>query len=80
MLIPARAEPGTNLVANPALKRLFGLPLDTPAASVDPFAPARFTDVARRAPASSTGSTSEGSVSNYLLRMRRPTSRCCRWT
>ena len=70
VLNPGTSEPGRTVVANPALKRLFGLPLDTPDASVDPFAPARFTDVAARA-GFLDRLTSEGSVSNYLLRMRK---------
>jgi len=70
VLNPGSPEPGRTIVANPALKRLFGLPLDTPVSSVDPFAPARFSDVAARA-AFLDRLTSEGSVSNYVLRMRK---------
>jgi signal transduction histidine kinase/BarA-like signal transduction histidine kinase len=70
VLNPGTSEPGRTVIANPALKRLFGLPLDIPAASVDPFAPARFTDVTARA-GFLDRLTSEGSVSNYLLRMRK---------
>ena len=70
VLNPGTSEPGRTVVANPALKRLFGLPLDIPAASVDPFAPARFTDVTARA-GFLDRLTSEGSVSNYLLGMRK---------
>ena len=70
VLKPGAPNPGRTIVANPALKRLFGLPLDTPDASVDPFAPARFMDVAARA-GFLDRLTSEGSVSNYLLRMRK---------
>ena len=58
------------VVANPAVKRLLGLPLDTPESEVDPFAPARFADPATRA-SFLDRLVSEGSVSNYLLRMRR---------
>jgi len=70
LLTPGASGLRQTLVANPAVKRLLGLPVDTPESEVDPFAPARFADPATR------GSfldrlTSEGSVSNYLLRMRR---------
>ena len=70
VLKPGASNPGRTIVANPAIKRLFGLPPDTPDSSVDPFAPARFIDVAQRA-AFLDRLTSEGQVSNYLLRMRR---------
>jgi signal transduction histidine kinase/BarA-like signal transduction histidine kinase len=70
VLDPGMPNPGRTLVANPALKRLFGLPLDTPDSAVDPFAPARFSDVAARA-GFLDRLTSEGTVSNYLLHMRK---------
>jgi two-component system NtrC family sensor kinase len=70
VLNPGAPKPGRTLVANPALKRLFGLPLDTPDSAVDPFAPVRFSDPAARA-GFLDRLTSEGTVSNYLLHMRK---------
>jgi len=70
VLHPGTSEPGRTVVANPALKRLFGLPPDIPDSLVDPFAPARFSDVAARA-GFLDRLTSEGAVSNYILRMRK---------
>jgi two-component system, cell cycle sensor histidine kinase and response regulator CckA len=70
VLNPGTSEPGRTLIANPAIKRLFGLPSDTPDSAVDPFAPARFSDVTARA-SFLDRLTSEGAVANYLLRMRK---------
>jgi signal transduction histidine kinase len=70
LLTPATSGLSQTLVANPAVKRLLGLPADTPESEVDPFAPARFADPAARA-SFLDRLTSEGRVSNYLLRMRR---------
>ena len=61
---------GTTLAANPHLKLIFGYPDDAPEAEVTPFAPGRFTDPAARA-AFLDRLASEGSVTDYLLRMRR---------
>ena len=70
LLTPGGSGHRQTVVANPAVKKILGLPLDTPESEVDPFAPARFADPATRA-SFLDRLTSEGSVSNYLLRMRR---------
>jgi signal transduction histidine kinase len=70
VLTPGSADPSRTLVTNPAVKRLFGLSPDAPDASVDPFAPIRFVDKEDRA-AFLDRLASEGSVSNYRLRMHR---------
>jgi signal transduction histidine kinase/BarA-like signal transduction histidine kinase len=69
VLSPGAADQRRTLVANPALKKLLGIG-DAVDAVVDPFAPAHFVDAAARA-AFLDRLTSEGSVANYLLRMRR---------
>ncbi len=56
--------------ANPHLKVMFGYPQDVGDQDVDPFAEARFTDAAART-AFVRRLTSEGAVTDYLLRLRR---------
>jgi two-component system NtrC family sensor kinase len=58
------------LAANPHLKWILGYPADTPEADVDPFAADRFADPASRT-AFLNSLTTEGSVTDYLLRLRR---------
>ena len=70
VVTPGSAESSRTLVANPAVKRLFGLLPDAPDATVDPFAPLRFVDGEART-AFLNRLTNEGAVSNYLLRMHR---------
>jgi signal transduction histidine kinase len=70
VLTPGESGHRQTMVANPAVKRLLGLPVDAPESDVDPFAPARFADPAARA-SFLNRLTNDGSVSNYLLRMRR---------
>ncbi|HEY6509255.1 MAG TPA: ATP-binding protein [Vicinamibacterales bacterium] len=70
LLTPGAAGHRRTVVANPAVKRMLGLPVETPESDVDPFAPDRFADPATRT-SFLDRLTSEGSVSNYLLRMRR---------
>lgn len=61
---------GTTVAANPHLKLIFGYPDDTPETDVAPFAPSRFADPAARS-AFLERLTTEGAVTDYLLRMRR---------
>jgi two-component system NtrC family sensor kinase len=73
----ALAPPGvdaaeTTLAANPYLKQLFGYAAETPETDVAPFARERFVDAdAREALLSRL--VEGGSVTDYLLRMRRVT-------
>jgi two-component system NtrC family sensor kinase len=66
----ADATGGATVAANPYLKSMFGYAADAPEASVAPLAPDRFADPAART-AFLTRLQSEGSVTDYLLRMRR---------
>jgi PAS domain S-box-containing protein len=61
---------GRTLAVNPHLKLMFGLGADTPDAEVTPFAPARFADPAARQ-AFVSRLTDDGTVTDYLLRLRR---------
>ena len=61
---------GTTIAANPWLKLIFGFPADAPEPDVVPFAPERFVDPPARA-AFVERLVSDGSVTDYLLRMRR---------
>ena len=70
VLTPGSAQSSRTLIANPAVKRLFGMPADAPDSAVDPFAPLRFTDGQVRT-AFLSRLTNEGSLSNYLMRMHR---------
>jgi PAS domain-containing protein len=70
ILTPGSSQGSRTLVANPAVKRLFGMPADAPDSAVDPFAPLRFTDGQVRT-AFLNRLTNEGSLSNYLMRMHR---------
>jgi signal transduction histidine kinase/BarA-like signal transduction histidine kinase len=70
-LEPATGGPGgATLAANPHLKSIFGYAGDTPDTDVAPFAPDRFADPLAR-PSFLERLTSEGAVTDYLLRMRR---------
>jgi len=61
---------GGTLAANPHLKLILGYPPETPEQDVAPFAPERFVDLPARA-AFLNRLSSEGSVTDYLLRLRR---------
>jgi PAS domain S-box-containing protein len=61
---------GTTLAANPYLKSMFGFPADTPEAEVTLFDRERFADLAGQA-AFFDRMIRDGSVTDYLLRMRR---------
>jgi two-component system NtrC family sensor kinase len=60
----------TTLAANPYLKQLFGYPAETPETDVAPFARERFVDADARE-ALLVRLVEGGSVTDYLLRMRR---------
>ena len=60
----------TTIAANPHLKLIFGFSGETPEADVRPFDPDRFVDPHARA-ALFERLTIDGSVSDYLLRLRR---------
>jgi PAS domain S-box-containing protein len=60
----------TTLAANPYLKQMFGYPAETPEADVAPFARDRFVDNGARE-ALLARLVESGSVTDYLLRMRR---------
>ena len=60
----------STIAANPHLKSMFGYAAETPEADVAPFAPDRFADPLAR-PSFLERLTSEGAVTDYLLRMRR---------
>ena len=60
----------TTVAANPHLKVMFGYGVEVPDAQVRPFDPARFVDPMARAGFISRLS-SEGAVTDYLLRLRR---------
>jgi len=61
---------GVTLAANPHLKLIFGYPPETKEKDVVPFAPDRFGDPAARE-AFLDRLSNDGSVTDYLLRMRR---------
>jgi len=61
---------GTTLAANPHLRLIFAYDADVPESGVDPFSLDRFADPAARA-AFLERLREEGTVSDYLLRMRR---------
>ena len=67
---PHSNEDGTTVVANAALKQLFGLPATTADAAVVPFAPERFADPQART-AFLDRLANEGSLANYPARMLR---------
>ena len=67
---PHSAEDGATIVANSALKQLFGHPADAADADVAPFAPDRFADPQARS-AFLDRLASEGAVSSYPVRMLR---------
>jgi signal transduction histidine kinase/BarA-like signal transduction histidine kinase len=61
---------GSTIAANPHLKSIFGYPVETPEADVAPFAPDRFADAPARL-SFLERLTTEGTVTDHLLRMRR---------
>ena len=67
---PHSGEDGATLVANPALKQLFGHPRDTPDGRVLPFAAERFADPQARS-AFLDRLASEGTLTAYPARMLR---------
>jgi signal transduction histidine kinase/BarA-like signal transduction histidine kinase len=64
------ASDGATLAANPHLKIMLGYPPETPEADVVLFRPERFVDGAART-AFLTRLVNEGSVTDYLLRLKR---------
>ena len=58
------------IAANPHLKSIFGYAVDTPEADVAPFAPDRFADPSART-SFLARLTTDGAVTDHLLRMRR---------
>ncbi len=69
-LTSPQADAWITLVVNPYLKQLLAYPADTPDSEVSPLAVGRFEDPAART-AFLDRLSSEGAVSDYLLRMRR---------
>jgi two-component system, cell cycle sensor histidine kinase and response regulator CckA len=67
---PHSGEDGATLIANPALKQLFGHPADTPDAGVVPFASERFADPQARVDFLDR-LASEGALTAYPVRMLR---------
>jgi signal transduction histidine kinase len=63
-------EATTTIAANPYLKLIFGYPHDTRESDVRPFDPDRFVDPQARV-ALVERLTTDGSVNDYLLRLRR---------
>jgi PAS domain S-box-containing protein len=61
---------GSTYAANPALRTILGYSTDTPENEIAPFAPERFADPMSRTPFLER-LAAEGSVSDYLLRLRR---------
>src|SRR5438046_1697012 len=61
---------GTTVAANPHLKLMFGIPASTPEREVAPLAASRFADPAARA-SFVERLVADGSVTGYLLRLRR---------
>jgi two-component system NtrC family sensor kinase len=68
--IAADGAAGATDAANAALKAIFGYAGDTPTTDVAPFAPERFADPMARA-AFLDRLSSDGAVTDYLLRLRR---------
>jgi PAS domain S-box-containing protein len=68
--IDAGGGRGATVAANPYLKAIFGYPTEAPETRVDPFGPDRFADATARA-AFLDRLRSDGTVTDYLLRMRR---------
>ena len=66
----AEGPAGATHAANPALRTIFGYTADTRIAQIAPFAPERFADPLSRAPFLDR-LAAEGSVTDYLLRLRR---------
>jgi len=62
--------PSTTIAANPHLKLILGYAAEAPEREVIPFAPSRFVDEASRT-AFLARLLNEGSVTDYLLRLRR---------
>jgi signal transduction histidine kinase/BarA-like signal transduction histidine kinase len=62
--------PGTTLAVNPHLKVILGFPPETPDADIAPFSEGRCVDTAART-AFLRVLRNEGSVTDYLLRLRR---------
>ena len=69
-LEPTEGAGGVTIAANPHLKSIFGYSAETPEADVAPFAPDRFADPPARL-AFLERLTTEGAVTDHLLRMRR---------
>ena len=67
---PHSGDDGATLVANPALKQLFGHPPEIPDARVVPFAAERFADPQARADFLDR-LASEGTLTAYPVRMLR---------
>jgi signal transduction histidine kinase len=63
-------ESTATIAANPHLKLIFGYPSEAPEAEVRPFDPDRFVDAQARA-ALMERLESDGSITDYLLRLRR---------
>jgi signal transduction histidine kinase len=63
-------EQSATIAANPFLKLIFGFPSEAPEADVRPFDPDRFVDPQARV-ALLERLTTDGSVNDYLLRLRR---------
>src|SRR5439155_2346326 len=63
-------EATSTIAANPHLKLIFGYAAEARARDVRPFDPERFTDAHAR-PALLERLTTDGSVSDYLMRLRR---------
>ena len=66
----AEGSGGSTLAANVSLGSIFGYAAETPETEVAPFAPDRFADPLAR-PAWLERLTSEGTIADHLLRMRR---------
>ena len=64
------ASETSTIAANPHLKLIFGHPVETPESDVRPFDPEHFGDPQARALLIER-LTADGSVANYLLRLRR---------
>jgi signal transduction histidine kinase/BarA-like signal transduction histidine kinase len=62
--------PGRTIAANPHIKLMFGCALDSAAADLRPFEPDRFVDAQSRE-AFIARLTRDGSVADYLLRLRK---------
>ncbi|MEW5984230.1 MAG: ATP-binding protein [Acidobacteriota bacterium] len=64
------ARRNTTLAANPYIRLIFGYPAETPEDQLRPFGPDRFTDEGARS-VFIDRLARDGSVTNYLLRLRR---------